>query len=320
MSFIRTVSGDIRPEDAGICYSHEHIIIEESFPTLANPDFLINDVEKVTEELSTLYHAGCRTMIDTMPVNSGRNVRKLAEVSRRSGIQIVAPTGIHLEIYYPPSHWRYAYSDTELAELFIADIREGIDVFDYNGPVVRRTTHRAGLIKLATGDDRITEHQEKIFRAVAQAHRETGAPVLTHTNAGRLALEQVELFQKLGVDLSHVVISHLDRCQDAAYHRDLLQTGVSVEYDSAFRWKEGDVNHTYDLLEVLLPDFSGQITLGMDAARNTYWRSYGGKPGLDFLMTTCRRELTNRGLGDYWEDIMIKNPASIFSFSKNSPR
>ncbi len=315
MSFIRTVNGDIRPEEAGVCYSHEHIIIEDSFPTLANPDFLINDVEKVTAELSVLYDAGCRTMVDTMPVNCGRNVLKLAEVSGRSGIQVVAPTGIHLEIYYPPSHWRYSYTDTALADLFIADIEEGIDVFDYNGPVVRRTGHRAGLIKLATGDDRITEHQQKIFRAVAQAHLETGAPVLTHTNAGKLAFEQVALFQKLGVDLSHVVISHVDRYKDAAYHRDLLQSGVSVEYDSAFRWKEGDENHTYRLLEILLPDFPRQITVGMDAARNSYWRSYGGKPGLDFLMTAFRRELVSRGLEEYWDNIMVKNPASIFSFS-----
>jgi phosphotriesterase-related protein len=33
MSFVRTVLGDILPEQMGLTYSHEHIVIEESFPT-----------------------------------------------------------------------------------------------------------------------------------------------------------------------------------------------------------------------------------------------------------------------------------------------
>jgi predicted metal-dependent phosphotriesterase family hydrolase len=315
MTFIRTVNGDVPVEDMGVTYSHEHIIIEEGFPTHTNPDFLINDVGRVAEELDSVFRAGGRTMIDTMPANSGRNVLKLAEVSRLSGIHIVAPTGIHLEVYYPSSHWRYTYDVDELAELFIADIEEGIDARDYNGPLVNRTAHRAGLIKLATGDDYITEHQEKIFRAVAQASLRTGAPILTHTNAGQLALEQVERFLALGVDLSHVVICHVDRLKDVQQHRDLLQSGVYLEYDSAFRWKDGDVNWTYRLLEELLPDFPNQITVGMDAARYTYWRSYGGRPGLDFLLTTFRNALTARGLGGYWSLLMVQNPAAVFGFS-----
>ena len=316
MSFIRTVLGDIPPTQAGITYAHEHLIIEESFPTLANPDFRLNDVDKVSAELRQVYAAGGRTMVDTMPANCGRNVLKLAEVSRRTGIQIVAPTGIHLEQYYPQSHWRYQYSEDQLTRLFIADVSEGIDAYDYNGPVVERTSHKAGMIKLATGNDPISPHQELIFRAVVNTHRETGVPILTHTNAGLQALEQAERFARLGADLSHVVISHVDRHQDLAYHRELLQTGVRVEFDSAFRWKKEDQNGTYRLLEALLPDFPDQITAGMDAARNTYWQSYGGSPGLTYLLTTFRDELNQRGLSAYWDRLMIHNPSVLYSFKQ----
>jgi phosphotriesterase-related protein len=314
MPFIRTVLGDIPPAQAGITYAHEHLIIEESFPTLANPDFLLNDIDKVSAELTQVYQAGGRTMVDTMPANCGRNVLKLAEVSRRTGVQIVAPTGIHLEQYYPLSHWRYQYSEDQLTRLFIADVEEGIDRYDYNGPIIDRTTHRAGMIKLATGDEAITPHQELIFRAVVNTHRETGVPILTHTNAGRQALAQAERFDKLGADLAHVVLSHVDRYQDIDYHRQLMQTGVRVEYDSAFRWKKGEINGTYALLERLLPDFPNQITVGMDAARNTYWQSYGGKPGLVFLLTDFRTALEQRGLADYWQKLMIDNPTALYTF------
>ena len=58
MSFVRTVLGDIEPSHMGLTYSHEHIIIEESFPTLSNPLFILNDVEKVSDELIQFHQAG----------------------------------------------------------------------------------------------------------------------------------------------------------------------------------------------------------------------------------------------------------------------
>lgn len=316
MAFARTILGDIAAENIGITYSHEHIVIDESFVTLEHPEFTLNDEEKIVNELSDLYNLGCRTMVDTMPVNAGRNVLKSATVSARTGINIIVPTGIHLEMYYPKSHWRYQYSEDELSQLFIDDIEQGIDKYDYNGPVIARTPHKAGLIKLATGDEAFTTHQEKIFRAVVNAQRHTGAPILTHTNYGKHALAQAELFAKLGANLGHVVLSHVDRNKDIGYHHALMQTGVSVEYDSAFRWKDAEENNTYHLLEKLLPLYPNQITVGMDAAKNAYWRSYGGVPGLDYLLTKFKDELHNRRLEDYLDNLFIYNPARIFSFEK----
>lgn len=316
MGFVRTVLGDIDPGQMGITYSHEHIIIEESLPTLKNPDFLLNDVDKVSEELQAVYACGGRTMVDTMPAACGRNINKLAEVSRRTGIQIIAPTGLHLPIYYVPNHWQFHLNEEELAELFIADVEEGIDAFDYNAPVIRRTRHKAGMIKLASGDHPFDAHLQKIFRAVAHTHRKTGVPVLTHTNSGKLAMEQAELFAKLGVDLHHVVISHVDRNKDIAYHRALMQTGVRVEYDSAFRWKKEDENFTFRLLEKILPEFPRQVTVGMDAARHTYWKSYGGKPGLSWLLTDFVEELRKRNLSSFFENIFVHNPQALYSFAQ----
>jgi phosphotriesterase-related protein len=294
------------------------VVIEENYVTLGHPDFLLNDVEKICSELLGLKTLGCSTMVDTMPANAGRNPTKSATIAHQTGINLIVPTGIHLEQYYPASHWRYTYTEEHLSELFIADIELGIDQFDYNGPLVQRTDHRAGLIKLATGDESITAHQEKIFRAVVNAHLTTGAPILTHTNSGKHALAQAEYFAKLGANLHHVVLSHVDKNRDLGYQHALMQTGVSVEYDSAFRWKTGVENWTYTLLEKLLPLYPEQITVGMDAAKNSYWRAYGGKPGLDFLLTTFVEELNQRDLGSYFNAIFIENPAQIFSFEQHN--
>ena len=313
MSFVRTVLGDIEPSQMGVTYSHEHVVIEESFPVLQNPDFLLNDTKKISEELKAVYGAGGRTMVDTMPAACGRNVMKLAEVSRLSGIQIIAPTGIHLPKYYPPNHWQFYLSEEQLTRLFIDDVVLGIDRYDYSSPLVERTPHKAGIIKLASGDEPFDDNLKKIFRAVVATHKKTGVPILTHTNAGQHAVEQAELFYQLGADLRHVVISHVDRCNDWGYHEALMQTGVRVEYDSAFRWKPGGVNFTFLLLEKLLPDYPDQITVGMDAARNTYWKSYGGKPGLTYLLTDFVAELHKRGLADYQKKLFIENPRQLYA-------
>lgn len=318
LPFVRTVMGDIEPSHMGLTYSHEHIIIEESFPTVSNPLFILNDVDKVSLELMELHKAGGRTVVDTMPANCGRNVEKLAEVSRRSKVNIIAPTGIHLEMYYLPNHWRYSYSVDQLTRLFIDDITIGIDRHDYGGPIIERTPYKAGMIKLATGDGMITAHQQKIFEAVVNAHIQTGAPILTHTNGGQLAMEQVELFLKLGADLNHVVISHVDKHKDLAFHHDLMQIGVYVEYDSHFRWKATDPNWTITLLENLLPHYADQIVLGMDMAKNSYWKSYGGTPGLTYLLTEFRQELQTRGMFNYFDKLFFANPQSLYSFNKLS--
>jgi phosphotriesterase-related protein len=91
---------------------------------------------------------------------------------------------------------------------------------------------------------------------------------------------------------------------------------VYVEYDSHFRWKKDSENFTYKLLENLLPKHSNRIVVGMDMARNTYWKSYGGKPGLSYLLTTFKDELNKINLTEYFEKLLLQNPQRLFSFSR----
>ena len=317
MSLIRTVLGDIPPEEFGVCYAHEHIIIDDSVATLRFPEFHLPSVEKAVAELSRFHRDGGRAMVDSMPCDAGRNVRKLAEISRQSGVHIVCPTGLHLAKYYDDGHWSGSLPEDRIADLFVAEIEDGIDARDYGCPVVERTGHRAGLIKVASGLDRLSAREAKIFAAAATAHRRTGCPILTHCEQGTAALEQVEAFRRGGVDLRHVVLSHTDRKPDPAYHREILSTGVRVEYDSAFRWKGREDNPTLDLVIALLPDFPDQLMLGMDAARPAYWKEYGGSPGLSFLLTDFTAQLKAAGLSDRNLDQLFRQtPAETYRFAQ----
>jgi len=316
MSFLRAVTGDIDSADAGICYSHEHIIIDPSFTTFCNPDFLLNSVELACADVLEFRDAGGKTLVDSMPCGGGRNPSKLAQITDRTGVNIVCPTGLHLEKYYPPGHWGEHLSVDEIAEFFISDIEQGIDSRDYNGPAVARTPHRAGVIKVATSGDRPTERERKIIQAAIMAHRKTGAPILTHTEQGEGALDQVRLFRELGASLDHVVISHTDRKPDPAYHKEVLSTGVMLEYDSASRWPAPDGNPTLALVLTMFAEgFGKQILLGMDAARRKYWRSYGGNPGLAFLLRDFVPRLRSGGLRQNDIDaIFVHNPQRCYCF------
>lgn len=308
-TFIRTVLGDIAPEQLGVCYAHEHVIIDPGYMTEKFPDFRLDSVELASRELLEFKANGGCAMIDSMPTG-GRNAAKLAEVSRISGVHIVCPTGLHLKKYYPEGHWGGRLPVEELAGIFIGEINEGIDANDLGGPVLKRLPQRAGLIKIASGPDRLNVQELRVFEAAAIAHRQTGCPILTHTEQGTAALEQTALLSKLGVDLSHVTLSHTDRKPDPAYHRDILQSGVNVEFDSAFRWKNG--NPTLDLLHALFAEFPGQLMLGMDAARNSYWKAYGGTPGMSFLLT----DFSNRLTPEMHQRIFLQNPARAFAFAR----
>lgn len=318
MTFVRTVLGDIAPADMGVAYAHEHLIIDGGRPVQMEPEFDLADVEAMASELSAAADVGLGTVVDAMPCDAGRNAEKLAELSRRTGVNVVAPTGLHHERYYGAAHWSLRVTTDELADLFTADIERGIDGNDYSGPIVRRTAHRAGVIKVAGSDGGPSDRDRLVFEAAAAAHARTGAPILTHCEHGTGGLEQVRLLADLGVDLARVALSHVDKVVDRGYHRELLGSGASAEYDGSFRWPDGEPNGTLTLLGWMAEDGLGdRIVLGMDAARRRYYRVFGGSPGLSWLLDGFTAAMEAAGLdAAFRRRLFVDNPARIFAFTQ----
>lgn len=316
MTFVRTILGDVDATEVGVTYAHEHLVIDGGRPVEISPDFLLADVDRLAAELTAAAAAGLRTAVDAMPADCGRNPAKLAELSRRSGVHLIAATGLHHEKFYGPWHWSTQASEGELADLFVADVEVGIDELDYRGPIVRRTAHRAGILKVGGSEGGPSRRDVPIFRAAAAAHDRTGVPVHTHCEAGSGALEQVRLLTDAGVPADRISLSHVDKVVDRAYHREIRATGAFVVYDQAFRW--GDrANGTLQLLEWAAEDGEiDRVMLGMDAARQGYYRSFGGKPGLTYLLQAFVPEMAARGLGDEIRDaVFVENPARAFAFA-----
>lgn len=316
MTFVRTVLGDIAPADMGVTYAHEHLIIDGGRPVQLQPDFDLGDVEAMAGEVRDAKALGLRTLVDAMPCDAGRNAAKLADLARRTGCHILAPTGLHHDRYYGPAHWSHRITVDEMAELFVADIEDGIDAYDYAGPVVRRTTVRAGLIKVAGSADGLSARDRRLFEAAAIAHARTGAPILTHCEHGTGAPEQVRFLADHGVPAGDVALSHIDKVVDRGYHRELLATGATGEYDGSFRWPDGEPNGTVQLLVWMAEDgLLDRVVLGMDAARRRYYRVFGGAPGLTWLLDGFSRMLGAAGLDETARHrLFVDNPARLYRF------
>ena len=315
MTFVRTVLGDIDASTLGVTYAHEHLVIDGGRPVELVPEFDLGDVEAMAAEVLAAYALGLRAAVDAMPCDAGRNAVKLADLSRRTGVHVIAPTGLHHERFYGPSHWSHRLTVDELTDLFVADVLDGIDANDYSGPVVRRTAHRAGVVKVAGSDGGPSARDRTVFEAAAAAHRRTGAPILTHCEGGTGALEQVRLLADHGVALDHVALSHVDKVVDRGYHRELLASGAFAEYDGSFRWGD-QANGTLQLIGWMLEDgFGDRIVLGMDAARQGYYRVYGGQPGLTWLLDGFTRMLEASGVDEAARDrLFVANPARFLAF------
>ena len=241
-------------------------------------------------------------MVDAMPAASGRDPERLSRISIYTGMRIVAATGLHTDKYYGDVDWTRSESPEALAARFIADIDDGIDLYDYRGETVERSMFKAGIVKVAALTEDLSDRDRRLFEAGAITASATGVPVLTHTEAGLGGMHQIEFLAGLGMPLDRVALSHTDKVDDVAYHRDMLETGALLCYDQGIR----DPDRTFTLVESMVAeDFASQLILGTDGARRSLWATLGGSPGLAALFTVAR----NRFDSGVVEQLFVANPA-----------
>jgi phosphotriesterase-related protein len=293
---VETTLGSLPAEDLGWIDAHEHVIIDGGFTVVKNPDLRLDEVDKAVEEVERWKEAGGGAIVDTMPFGCGRNVDKLVAVSEATGVPIVVPTGFHKSVYYLPDHWQHRYEVETIAELLIAECTEGVDRNGYDGPIVERSNIKAGLVKLAGDYQTIGTTMQKLIKAAGKAHQATGVPILIHTEMGTVADEFLDLLEEAGVPPWRVLISHIDRNPDLKIHLRLVQRGALLQYDTPGRTKYNPDSSVIELMRQLFDaGYGANVLLGGDRARRSYWKAYGGGPGLDYLLTSFTKRLLEEG-------------------------
>ncbi len=206
----------------GFTLPHEHICASSAGFMENWPEFFggrANFISMVVDKLKAVRgEGGVDTIVDVTPADVGRDIRLIEEVSRKSGMQIVACTG----------HWLYpslsmdARTADELAEFFVLEIERGIEGTDI----------KPGVIKVATDHEGVTPFLEKTLRAAARASKATGIPVTTHTYAAdRIGEKQADIFENEGMNPAMVCLGHCDDTDDMGYLTGLVKRGYTVGMD-----------------------------------------------------------------------------------------
>lgn len=219
MAKLNSVLGPIDTKDLGFTLMHEHIFV--GFPGLYQdyPELLgENPVDRAVDMLKKAKEGGVDTIIDATTTDLGRDINLIAEVSRRSGVHIVAVSGWWLEI---PRFFQSA-SVEQLTEVFVREIEVGIS----------GTGIKAGILKAASDYGGVAPQTEPILRAVGRAHLRTGVPIMLHSySPGQVGWQQLDILKQEGVDPRRIKLDHSNDTTDVEYLTNLIEQGCYLGLD-----------------------------------------------------------------------------------------
>ena len=321
MAFIRTMLGDIAPEDLGFTYSHEHIVCRPAhWVEKGEDDLLLDDPEKSCQEVQLFKEAGGRSIVDATAIDYGRDPAAVCEISKKTGVQIVGTAGFNKGFLWDAkmpgeertyAEWIESASLEELVKFEIEEIEIGM----------QGTGVKAGQVKFGTGYNSISPLEIKTIRAACRAHLATGAPIHSHTEAGTMALEQMQYIREEGVDLHNVSFGHMDRNPDPWMHLRVAETGAYVSFDGIAKVKYNPESVRIKcILDLVRHGYQKQILVSGDTARKSYYYSYTYAVGLPYIIKTwCPRlveEAEAQGIDGkaLIEDIFVNNPRECFTF------
>lgn len=323
MAFIRTLAGDIRPETLGVTYAHDHLFcVPPLWKEKGQVDFLIDDIDSSIKDVELFKAAGGQAVYDATAIDYGRDPVALKEISDRTGIKIIATAGFNKAIMWPGrmagqdctfQQWIDRRSRAEICKHVVDELTVGLDGTDLKG----------GVAKFGTGYNTISESEDKVMRAVLDAHKETGAPLHSHTEFGTLILEQLKIVKEEGVDPERLTIAHVDRNPDHWVHLKAAETGTFLCFDGISRIKYHPESVLIDcILNLLRHGHADQIVVGGDIARRTMYRNYGeGGLGLGYILESwVPRFIEQANLAGFdgarlVETFFVKNPQRAFAFN-----
>lgn len=300
---IRTVLGDIAPDTLGVTDSHDHLF----FASAKLPGQELDDVAAAEAELRAFAAAGGQALAQWTPMGLGRKAEHLAPLSEAAGVHVIAATGLHQAVHYPPERLPALLSG--LAERFIAELSEGLRTDeDPDGPPLDA---RAGLIKVAGDFHQVDRHAAATFEAAVAAHQATGATIAVHLEGGTNPLGVLAALE--GVPASSVILGHLNRFPDLGPHREAAEAGAFLGFDGPSRANHATDWRLFDCLAALVEaGHANRILLGGDTTSAQARAASSGGPGIPFLLTDIRARI-HRDFGSEVADTVFRhNPARAF--------
>lgn len=263
----------------------------------ANLDFMV-------EELNRARRDGVVCIVDGTHPAGGRDIGFLTQMSRRSGMSVVASGGYYVDEMYPPEIT--TMSEAQIAEELIQDA----------------TSNPLGAFGEMGTSDEITPNERKVFRAVGTAHVETGLPIFTHTENGKCAEEQLDILESMGVPPERVAIGHLGSLvdPDVEVHTAICKRGAFVGFDR--QGGRSDERNVPMILKLLDAGYRDQLLISADFGVNAWpnWQQNGG-PGISRALTVFAPKLREAGVPESTiRGILVNNSRRFLAVVPRIPR
>ena len=263
MSTVETVRGPVDVTELGTSLMHEHILVLQ-------PEALQNyghvwgasywdeeaGVADAIDKLRAVRAAGIRTLVDPTAPGLGRCIPRIQRINAEVDLNILVATGVYAFLELPNFlHYR---SPEAIAELFVREIREGID----------DTGVKAAFVKCAVEEHGLVGDIPRILDAVAITALETDAPVMVHTNASAgTGVTALEALTARGIDPTRIVVAHAGDSNDLDYLRTIADTGAVLGFDRFnIPHFNPDADRIRTLLALLSEGYGDRIHLSHDAA------------------------------------------------------
>lgn len=294
---VKTVLGDISESDLGITLAHEHICCYSNYLyQMAGDEYLDKErlLNVAVNYLKPLKEKYClNTFIDCTPVNIGRDIELLKEVSKRSGVNIVCSTGF----YYTEEPVLYNATADLIAEYIINDAKK-VD---------------AGIIKCAVENEEISEFNKKLLISSAKAQLKLNLPIVLHTNAkNKNGLKAMEILLSEGVKPQAITLGHLSDTEDLEYIKKIAEYGCFIGFDRLYNnTSEEYINRkVYNIKFLCENGYMDKILLSHDAL---FFNGFEATPKIiemprwSYCFEYILPQLSNKKT----ERIMIDNPLKM---------
>lgn len=310
---VNTVLGPVPAESLGVVAVHEALLSVVPGAEYA-PDVTWDRAEIVTElvgRLRAFKAAGGGTIVDATGMFHGRNVPLLEAVSRATGVNVVASTGMGPEEYLggyfrtpqtnPPTPW----PAEKFAALFSAEATEGMVV-----PRIERRG-KAGLVTTTGTRGGLTGTDESLFKGAGRTAAATGIPLSFRHGADPVA--ELELILAEGVVAGRVLVADLDRTDAAGAAKQVAERGALVGLTNVGTAGGGfltDAERADLVAELVASGHRDRILL----ASGAIGVAKGLEPsvvGFDHVLTTFVPRLRALGLSDAdVQALLTTNPAT----------
>ena len=263
-----TTLGPIGASDLGIVLPHEHVFVD--LRTWDQPGYAEADpaavVALMAPEIERARATGVTAIVECSTVGVGRRADFDRAVSEATGFPLIVPTGIYREPWVP--RWAHEASENQLFEWMLRELTDEIE----------GTGVRAGWIKLSAGDDGLTECETKILRAAARAANATGCVIGSHTIAGRVVRDQLDILDDADVAADRFIWIHTQAEPDVAIHLEIARRGAWIEYDAIGSDEFNDAFFVERVGRALDAGLGGRLLLSQDRGMYDPAQPGGGTP------------------------------------------